>query len=93
MLNKIREKWAKLRNPGFKPPHSDRELMENVRTRLTMLGGLTQPAGTVIRSIPGATVKFITLAGTAPATVFTDDERPVGSILPNGTIVYVQPRA
>jgi hypothetical protein len=93
----LKAPWNKLtgrESDGFKPAKSDKELMENVKDRLAMLGSLQQPAGTVLRSIPGATVKFLPLAGTVVPTVFTDEQppRPVGSITSDGQIVYVQPR-
>lgn len=88
--------WSRLtrRSKSFKPAKADEELMENVRTRLTMLGGLNHPNGTVIRTIPGATVRFLEMAGTVVAAVFTKEEtpRPVGSITQSGEIVYIQPR-
>ena len=85
--------WNKLTGrqaDGFKPSKGDKELMENVKARLTLMDGLDQPEGTVIRTIPGATVRFLPLAGGATPTVFANN-RPVGSITPDGQIVYVQP--
>ena len=85
--------WSKLTNrqsDGFKPSKSDKRLMENVRTRLSMFGKLEEPAGTVIRAIPGVTVRFLPLAGRVVPTVYTDRNRAVGSIASGGQIVYVQ---
>ena len=82
------------KDDGFTPAPTDQELMESVRARLSVLGGFDQPSGTEIRSIPGATVKFMSLAGMVLPQVFDQSGRPVGSIIPgSGEIVYVQARA
>ena len=78
---------------GFRPARSDRELMESVLARLTMLGALDRPSGTVLRSIPGVIVKFLPMAGMVTPTVYeAGTDRPIGSIV-NDKIVYVQPRS
>lgn len=74
------------------PTRGDRELMESVFARLAIVGW-QHPAGTVLRSIPDVTVRFAQMAGTVVALVFTNDEPPraIGSVMPDGNIVYVQP--
>ena len=93
MLRKLFNKVIGRQDDGFRPAADDKELIENVRARLVLLGGLEHPEGTVLRSIPGAVVKFLPMAGMTVATVFTTDGRPVGSVTPDGEIVYVQATA
>ena len=87
--------WNRLfrrQSNGFKPAENDELLMQSVAARLAMFGGLAQREGTVIRSIPGVTVKFLGLAGLVVPMVYADEDRAIGSIAPNGKFVYVQPR-
>lgn len=80
-------------NEGYTPPKCDTKVMKYAYKRLSAIGALEMPLGTTIKTIPGIRVSYI--FGDYPTVFATSDTgkgRPVGSILPDGMLNYVEHR-